>query len=323
MDVSIIVVAWNVRELLHNCLKSVYQETQGIDFEVIYVDNGSADGSVEMVRQEFPQARVIENTDNKGFIRANNQAIEVARGRYVLLLNSDTVVLENAIAKTVEFADAHPQAAVVGCRVLNPDRSLQDNCFRFYSTLNMVFDVLWLPRAFPRNSLFARKFYGGWNFDSVREVDVVVGCFSLVRMEAIKQVGVMDERFFTYGDDIDWCLRFVKAGWKVLFTPAGRIIHYGGQTTKKEPGRFALQLHGAVLINVKTHYHWLTFLCCRLLTACYLLERVPYWILKGIWKREGKEASFRAAKTCWLGCCYALSDWTRLLMNREKVAGKV
>src|SRR5687767_9827816 len=137
MDVSIIVVAWNVRELLRNCLQSVYAETKGIEFEVIYVDNGSTDGSVEMVRQEFAPVRIIENPDNKGFIRANNQAIELARGRYVLLLNSDTLVLNDAITKVVGFADQHLEAAVVGCRVLNPDLTLQGNCFRFYSTLNM------------------------------------------------------------------------------------------------------------------------------------------------------------------------------------------
>jgi len=320
MDVSILIVAWNVRDLLLNCLRSVYQETTGIQFEVIYVDNGSVDGSVEMVRKEFPQARIIENKDNKGFIKANNQAIEIATGRYVLLLNSDTIVLDNAIAKAVQFADARPQAAVVGCRVLNPDRTLQESCFRFYSTLNMLLDVSWLSRAFPHSSFFGRKIYGGWDYNSEREVDVVVGCFSLVRMEAIKQVGVMDERFFVYGDDIDWCRRFVKAGWKVLFTPAGQIIHYGGQTTKKEAGRFSLQLHGAVLINVKTHYNRLTFIGCRLLTACYLLMRVPYWLLKAaVRQKESKQAALNAAKTCWLGCWYALADWTRLLMNREKV----
>jgi GT2 family glycosyltransferase len=324
MDVSIIVVAWNVRELLGNCLRSVYQETRGIEFEVIYVDNGSVDGSLEMVRQEFPQVRIIANKDNKGFIRANNQAIEVANGRYVLLLNSDTIVLENAIAKTLGFADQHPEAAVVGCRVLNPDRTLQESCFRFYSTLNMLLDVSWLSRAFPRNKLFGRKIYGGWDYDTVREVDVVVGCFSLVRMAAIRQVGVMDERFFVYGDDIDWCYRFVKAGWKVQFTPAGQIIHYGGQTTKKEAGRFSLQLHGAVLINVKTHYNWLTFTGCRLLTACYLLMRVPYWLLAAaVRPKDGKRAAWNAARTCWVGCFYTLSDWTRLLMNREKVLDQV
>jgi GT2 family glycosyltransferase len=323
MDVSIIVVAWNVRELLHNCLDSVFQQTRGIEFEVIYVDNGSVDGSVAMVRQEFPQTRIIENKENRGFIKANNQGIEIAQGRYVLLLNSDTIVLENAIAKAVQFADAHPEAAVTGCRVLNPDGSLQESCFRFYSTLNMLLDVSWLSRAFPNHRFFGRKIYGGWDYNSEREVDVVVGCFSLVRMQAIRQVGVMDERFFVYGDDIDWCRRFVKAGWKVMFTPGPRIIHFGGQTTKKEPGRFALQLHGAVLINVKTHYHWLTFMTCRLLTACYLLQRIPYWLLKAARDRNGKERALGAAKTCWLGCCYALSDWTRLLMNRDAIVGRV
>jgi len=323
MDVSILVVAWNVRELLAQCLRSVYQETKGVEFEVIYVDNGSVDGSVEMVRKDFPQARIIANTDNKGFIKANNQAIEIATGRYVLLLNSDTVVLDNAIAKAVQFADSRPQAAVVGCRVLNPDRTLQGSCFRFYSTLNMLLDVSWLSRAFPNHPFFGRKIYGGWDYNSEREVDVVVGCFSLVRMAAIRQVGVMDERYFVYGDDIDWCRRFVKAGWKVLFTPCASIIHYGGQTTRKEADRFALQLHGAVLINVKTHYTRLTFNLCRLLTACYLLQRVPYWWLKAARRKEGQEKALNAAKSCWLGCRYALSDWTRLLINREAVRGKV
>jgi GT2 family glycosyltransferase len=324
MDVSIIIVAWNVRELLGNCLRSVFRETHGLEYEVIYVDNGSVDGSVEMVRREFPQTRLLENKENRGFIKANNQGIEIAQGRYVLLLNSDTLVLDNAIAKTVAWADQHPEAAVVGCQVLNPDRTVQENCFRFYSTLNMLWDVLWLSRAFPKHPVFGRKSYGGWDFNSVREVDVVVGCFSLVRMAAIRQVGVMDERFFVYGDDIDWCYRFVKAGWKVFFAPVGQIIHYGGQTTKKEAGRFSLQLHGAVLINVKTHYNWLTFTVCRLLTAGYLLMRVPYWMLQAATRpKERRGLAWDSAKTCWLGGCYTLGDWTRLLMNRESVRDKV
>jgi hypothetical protein len=323
MDVSIIVVAWNVRELLRNCLQSVYTETKGTEFEVIFVDNGSSDGSAEMVRKEFPQARVIANPDNKGFTKANNQAIEIARGRYVLLLNSDTIVLDNAIARTVQFADAHPEAAVVGCRVLNPDRSLQRSCFRFYSTLNMLLEVLCLSRAFPSSPFFGRNRYGGWDYNSEREVDVVVGCFSLLRMEAIRRVGVMDERLFVYGDDMDWCRRFVEAGWKVMFTPAGRIVHYWGQTTRKEADRFDLQYHGAVLINVKTHYGPVTFALCRLLTAGYLLQRVPYWLLKAARRKGGRAKALSSAKNCWRGCRYTLGDWTRLLLNREAVAGKV
>ena len=323
MDVSIIVVAWNVRKLLQDCLRSVYAETKGIDFELIYVDNASTDGSAEMVRQEFPQVRIIQNTENKGFIRANNQGIEVARGRYVLLLNSDTVVLDNAIAKTLQFADKHPRAAVVGCRVLNPDRSLQGNCFRFYSTLNMLFDALHLSSMFPNNRLFGRKLYAGWKYDKPREVDVVIGCFSLVRMEAIKQVGMMDEDFFVYGDDIDWCYRFVKAGWKVLFTPDAEIIHYGGQTTKKAANKFTLQLYGAYLINVKKHYSQITFAICRLLTALRFLVRVPYWLTVGFIQKPRRENALQTAQTYWQGAYLCLFDWKALVMNRAAIEHKL
>ncbi|MCK5175854.1 MAG: glycosyltransferase family 2 protein, partial [Planctomycetes bacterium] len=207
MDVSIIIVAWNVRKLVQDCLKSVYDQTEGIEFEVIYVDNASEDGSVEMVSAEFPEVKIIENQKNEGFIRANNQAIEVANGRYVLLLNSDTIVLDNAIAKTVKFADAHPEAAVVGCKVLNPDRSLQRNCFMYPSLLNMFLSATYLYKLFPKSRFFGRERMGWWDFGDTREVQTVCGCFSLVRKEAIDQVGLMDPTYFVYGDDPDWCYR--------------------------------------------------------------------------------------------------------------------
>jgi len=188
MHVSIIIVAWNVRQLLYDCLKSFYDQTKGIDFEVIYVDNASEDGSVEMVKEEFPGVRIIENKENKGFIKANNQGIEVSEGRYVLLLNSDTVVLDNAIEKTIVFADANADAAVFGCRVLNPDRSLQRTCFLYPSVLNMFLSATYLYKIFPRSKYFGRERMTWWDFDSVREVETVCGCFSLVRKEAVEQV---------------------------------------------------------------------------------------------------------------------------------------
>ena len=135
-DVTIIIVNWNTRVILRDCLRSVYQNAGSVDFEVIVVDNASSDGSVEMVRAEFDKVQLIANSDNRGFAAANNQGMAVATGRYVLLLNSDTIVLDGAIAKSVAFADAHPDAAVVGCRVLNPDRSLQPTCFMYPSVLN-------------------------------------------------------------------------------------------------------------------------------------------------------------------------------------------
>jgi GT2 family glycosyltransferase len=322
MDVSIVIVAWNVRELLHNCLKSVYDETKGVDFEVIYVDNASRDGSVEMVRKKFQEVKIVQNEKNEGFIKANNQAIEIADGRYVLLLNSDTVVLDNAIAKTVKFADAHPETAVVGCKVLNADGTLQRNCFMYPSVLNMFLSATYLYKIFPGSRFFGRQEMTWWNFNDVREVETVCGCFSLVRKEAIKQVGLMDYTYFVYGDDTDWCYRFKKHGWKIMFTPDPEIIHFRGQTTKQMTREFRLQLSGSNLIFMKLHRNRLSFPVACFLTALFLFLRVPYWLSKGVLRRQERKTSMQTAKTYSIGGFYCLTDWKRLLMNREVIQGR-
>ena len=317
VDVSIIVVAWNVKDLLRNCLESVFRETTGIRFEVIYVDNGSIDGSVEMVTEAFPQVRMIRNQTNEGFIRANNQGIHISTGRYVLLLNSDTIVLNNAVAKLTEFADTHPEAAVVGPRVLNPDWSLQRACFMFPSALNMLLSTTFLHRTFPASRFFGRERMTWWSFNEEREVETVCGCCSLVRKSAVDRVGMMDERYFVYGDDPDWCFRFNKAGWKNMFTPAAQIIHYGGQNTNQEARRFRLQSTGSTLIFMRLHRHWVWFTVARLLNAAFFLSRAPYWLAVALVQGENRKTSLDTAAAYVLGCFYCLTDWTRLLMNRD------
>jgi len=323
MDVSIIIVALNVRKLVYDCLKSVYDQTAGIEFEVIYVDNASEDGTVEMVREEFPEVRIIENKENKGFIVANNQGIEVSQGRYVLLLNSDTIVLDNAIAKTVEFADAHPEAAVVGCKVLNPDKTLQRTCSMYHSLLNMFLAATYLYKIFPKSKFFGRKEMTWWDFNDVKEVEVVYGCFSLVRKEAIEQVGLMDPRYFVFGDDPDWCYRFHKAGWKIMFTPEPEIIHFGGQTTDQKANEFLLQLYGSKLIFMKLHRSKVAFPFACFLTALFFSLRIPYWFVVAIWCKNKREKSFMVAKVYLIGCFYCLTEWKKLLMNRDKLVGKL
>ena len=318
VDVSIIVVAWNVRALLYNCLKSVYDETKDIDFEVIYVDNASTDGSVDMVKKEFPQVNIIQNKKNEGFIKANNQGVQTAKGRYVLLLNSDTLILNNAVAKIVKFADAHPETAVVGCRVLNPDRTLQRNCFMYPSILNMFLSATGLYKIFPKSKFFGREDMTWWDFNDVREVETVCGSFSLVRRQAIDQVGLMDERYFVYGDDPDWCYRFKKNGWKIMFTPNGEIIHYGGQTTKQMARKFRLQLHGSQLIFMKLHRNRLAFPLARFLAALFLLLRVPYWLGIAILNKKERGKAIQSVIIYLTGSFYCLVDWTKLLMNREE-----
>jgi len=320
LDVSIIIVAWNVRQLLHDCLKSVYDQTEGIDFEVIYVDNASEDGSVEMVAEQFPKVLIIENRENQGFIKANNQGIEISEGRYVLLLNSDTIVLDNAIAKTIKFANEHPEAAVVGCRVLNPDMTLQRTSAMYHSLLNMFLSATYLYKIFPKSRFFGREAMTWWDFNDVKEVEVVYGCFSLVRRKAIDQVGLMDPRYFVFGDDPDWCYRFSKAGWKIMFTPDARIIHYGGQTTKQMARTFRLQLHGSQLIFMKLHRSRLTFPFACILTAFFFILRVPYWFTRGILCRNNRRESFQVVRTYLVGFFCCLTDWKQLLINKKEIS---
>lgn len=277
MDVSIIVVNWNTKGLLRDCLTSVYERAGAVDYEIIVVDNASTDGSAEMVKSDFRRVILIENPENRGFATANNQGMAVAKGRYVLLLNSDTVVLDNAIANTVCFADTHPQAGVIGCRVLNPDGTVQPTCFMFPSMLNMLLSSTYLYKLFPKSRFFGREHMTWWDRSDVREVDVVTGCFMLVRQEAIEQAGIMDERFFMYGEETDWCYRFRKNGWKVLFAPVGQIIHFGGQSTSQKPVAMVVQLWLSILRFVGKHYSRPAYLTTRFLIAFFFAVRLPLW----------------------------------------------
>ncbi len=282
MDVSVIIVNWNTKELLRDCLSSVYEHAGDIDYEIIVIDNASIDGSAEMVKNDFQQVILMENSDNRGFATANNQGMAVAKGRYMLLLNSDTVVLDNAIANIVNFADENPQIAVTGCRVLNPDRTLQRTCFMFPSVLNMLLSSTYLYKLFPKNRFFGREQMTWWNRNDVRQVDVVTGCFMLVRREAIDQVGMMDEQFFMYGEETDWCYRFREEGWKVMFAPVGQIIHFGGQSTAQKPVAMIVQLRLSILKFMKKHYSRSAYLIARFLVASFFAIRLPVWLAKAL-----------------------------------------
>jgi GT2 family glycosyltransferase len=254
IDVSVIIVNWNTAGLLRDCLASVYGETRGVDFEVIVVDNASSDRSQEMVGTEFPQVTLIENAVNTGFAAANNQGMKAAQGRYVLLLNSDTVILDGAIQKMVAFADARPETGVAGCRVENRDGSLQPTCFMFPSITNLVLMATHLYKLFPRSRFFGRALMSWWDRSDEREVEVVTGCFMLVRREVIECVGGFDEAYFFTGEEADWCRRIAQAGWKLVFTPSARIIHLDGATARTLGWRIdALQTRGTIQL-FRSHY---------------------------------------------------------------------
>jgi GT2 family glycosyltransferase len=288
MDISVIIVNWNTRDILRDCLSSVFKQTQGTEFEVIVIDNGSSDSSIQMVKVEFPQVTVIANIENRGFAAANNQGVVIAKGRYVLLLNSDTIILDDVIKKTVLFADTHREAAVVGCRVLNPDMSLQPTCFMFPSVMNMLLSTTYLCKLFPKSYFFGREQMTWWDRSDVRDVDVVTGCFMLVRQQAIEQVGLMDERFFVYGEETDWCYRFKKAGWKVLFTPDAQIIHFGRQSSKQVPSQMTLQLKGSILRFIDKHHSLLEYRLACVLVWLFFAVRVPIWLAKSVFNKADR-----------------------------------
>jgi GT2 family glycosyltransferase len=296
-DVTIIIVNWNTRELLRHCLASVYEQTTRISFSVIVVDNASADGSVEMVTRDFTQVRLIANTENRGFAAANNQGMAVAEGRYILLLNSDTIVLDRAIEKTMVFADAHAKTAVVGCRVLNADGTLQNSCFMFPSGLNMLLSATYLYKLFPGHRLFGREHMTYWDRQDARNVEVVSGCFLFVRREAIEQVGLMDEAFFMYAEETDWCYRFRKAGWAVTFAPSAGIIHLGGASSRQAASAMRLQLSGSLLYFLKKHRSRPEYVLGCLLTVLFFLIRIPVWLVRGCFSPRERSHSWRVVRT--------------------------
>jgi GT2 family glycosyltransferase len=290
IDVSIIIVNWNIRDILRDCLRSVYEQTRVIAFEVIVIDNASSDDSVAMVREEFPQVILIENSENRGFAAANNQGIRIAQGRYILLLNPDTIVLDKAIEKTVVFADSHPDVGVVGCQVLENDTKIQRTCFAFPSVGNLILQKTGLRRLFPRSRLFGREDMGWWNRDTQRDVDVVSGMFMLVRHEAIEQVGLMDEDYFVYAEETDWCFRFRQAGWRCVFAPVGKIIHLdgGNKSTDKVIVKMYVQFQKSILIFYRKNRGSVAWMMARVIYCVDMLIRVLIWKTVALFQRDDK-----------------------------------
>ena len=253
-DLSIVIVNWNTRDLLAQCLQSVYDTTSNLDFKVIVVDNASTDGSQEMVRQEFPDVSLIANTENLGFAKANNQAIRRSQGRYVLLLNSDTFVRENTIEQMVAFMDAHPEAGMAGCKLLYEDGRLQLSCTTFPTLFTEFCIASQLDKLFPKSRLFGKYRMTYWDFDDVRQVDVILGAFMLVRATAIDEVGLMDKSYFMYSEEVDWCYRFKEKGWKIFFCPHVEAVHLWGGSSKRVQVEMLVQMYRSRIDFFRRYY---------------------------------------------------------------------
>lgn len=252
---SIIIVNYNAGHYLEKCLKSVYAETKRIPFDIWTVDNNSKDSSLSMVRRNFPAVNLIENKENKGFARANNQAITKSVSDYILLLNPDTLILKNAIEKTVKFMDEHPQTGIAGCKVLNEDGTLQLACRRSIPTPGVAFFRLTgLSKLFPSNKGIAKYNLTYLNPDQANEVDAVSGAFLMIRRAVVDNIGTLDEQFFMYGEELDWCLRTKKDGWKVMYYPDAEIVHYKGECSKTNRKKAAFEFYRSMYLFHKKHF---------------------------------------------------------------------
>ncbi len=235
MDISIIIVSWNVKELLAACLASVYASLKDshTEYEVLVVDNASSDGSADMVRERFPRVSLVANADNKGFAAANNQALVEARGRYLVLLNPDTVLRSDALGTLLRFMDDAPSAGMAGPRLVYADGSFQHSAFRFPALAQAFFDFFPVHHRLLNSRLngrYPRSLYAsGHPF----AIDHPLGACMMVRRQAVEQVGLMDERFFMYCEEIDWVMRIKRAGWGVYCVPAAEVVHYAGQSTRQ------------------------------------------------------------------------------------------
>ncbi|MGZ3594258.1 MAG: glycosyltransferase family 2 protein [Syntrophales bacterium] len=229
MDISIIIVNWNTRDLLQNCLESIYKTISDISYEIICVDNASTDGSVSMLQEKYPQVRLIQNEENRGFGAANNQAMRIMKGRYALLLNSDAVLTDNAVRELFAFMEARSDAAMACGQLLNADGSKQNSVAGFPNLLSLLTNTSLLEYLFPKR--YPSKRY---NHDKPIEVDSCIGACLLARKKAIEEVGMFDERYFFFFEETDWAYQMRSAGWNIFHVPTALIYHLQGQSIGKD-----------------------------------------------------------------------------------------
>lgn len=271
IELSIVTISWNVRQDLEICLQSL-RDNSDVATEMIVIDNASSDDTLQML-EKYPEVRLIANPDNRGFAAANNQGLQIARGPWLLLLNPDTIVPPGALRQLLNFAQAHPEAGVIGPRLLNPDGSLQFSCRRFPTITAGMFRHTFLGRLFPQVRSMRDYLMCDWSHDEPREVDWLSGAAMLINRRAYDEIGGLDEGFYWGSEDVDYCYRMHQAGWKVLYTPQPAIVHAIGRSTNQVQLRTIIRTHRSMQRLFAKHL------------ARNWLERL--FVSLGIWLRGG------------------------------------
>ncbi|MBP5515670.1 MAG: glycosyltransferase [Bacteroidales bacterium] len=285
MTLSIVIVNYNVKYFLEQCLRSVNEAAQGIDTEVWVVDNNSVDGSVEMVRDKFPQVHLIANSDNTGFAKANNQAIRECKGDYILLLNPDTLVQNDTFSTCLDFFREHPDCGALSVKMVNGEGVfLKESKRGFPSPATSFYKISGLIHIFPHNRKISAYYMGYLDDNNVNEVDVLPGAFLMARREAIDKAGMLDETYFMYGEDIDFSWRIHLAGYKNYYLPTTRILHYKGESTKKGSMNYVYTFYNAMSIFTKKYFSGSGAKLYALLIQCAIWLRASLDFAKRIVK---------------------------------------
>jgi len=280
MDLSVIVVNWNTKKLLENCLASIFKFTKGISFEMIIVDNGSTDGSQALVKEKFPQVKLILNKSNLGFTKANNQGMKVAKGQYILLLNSDTYLIENSFKKLLDKTQSiEGNLGALGPLLLNEDKSVQQSV-GFFPNLPQVFWWMTFIDDLPGGQLLSPYHVDHDSFyRKDQKVDWVTAAAILVPAKVIKRVGPFDEKIFMYGEEIEWCWRIKKAGFKVNFTPSTKIVHIGRGSSQKIPTRAFIGEYKSIIYFYRKYKSPISLQIARFLLKIGALARILIFAL--------------------------------------------
>ncbi len=255
MKLSVVIVNYNVKYFLEQCLHSVQSACLGLEAEVFVVDNNSVDGSIRMVKEKFPDVYLIENKENTGFSKANNQAIRKSKGEYVLLLNPDTIVEDDTLRKVVQFMDEHPEAGGLGVKMLDgKGKFLPESKRGLPSPSVAFFKIFGFSSLFPKSRIFGKYHLGFLDKEKTHEIDVLAGAFMLLRKSVLQEIGLLDESFFMYGEDVDLSYRITKAGYKNYYYPGTRIIHYKGESTKKSSVNYVFMFYSAMIVFANKHF---------------------------------------------------------------------
>ncbi len=256
MTVSVVVVSWNTRDLLRNCLLTVDREARQLndgELEVFVVDNGSTDGTVQMLQKSFPSVALIANTENVGFAVANNQALARCRGEYVLLLNPDTELKAGAIAQMARFLKSRLYVGAVGPLLVSPDGSMQESCYPRPTLFRELWRLLYLDRLHRLTNYPMAE----WTLDRPRQVETLQGACILIKRSVLDEIGLLDQDFFIYTEEIDLCRRILAAGWRIYWLPIATVVHYGGQSTRQAASKMFIELYRSKLHYFRKHNGWL------------------------------------------------------------------